>query len=262
MPSPFPGMDPYLEGYLWPDVHHRLATEIADRLTPYLRPRYVARLEIYVVEDTEAGKELGIFYPDVEVVLAAGTRIVREPAAVMVMGETTEEMITTPPLRLPLIDKVDVRIAAVEIRDIDDNELITVIEIMSPVNKRAPGLEKYLNKRRRLHQGGIHLLEIDLLRRGTRPFYHPRLPDAPYFVVLTRAHQVYADIWPIQLVDPLPTVSVPLREPDEDVPLAIGAALAAIYERAAYDLSIDYKTAPPPPPLSAEEEAWVQSILT
>lgn len=46
MPSPFPGMDPYLEGYLWPDVHHRLATQISDQLMPMSRPRYVARIEI------------------------------------------------------------------------------------------------------------------------------------------------------------------------------------------------------------------------
>jgi hypothetical protein len=42
MPSPFPGMDPYLEGYLWSDVHHRLATQISDQLMPLLRPQYVA----------------------------------------------------------------------------------------------------------------------------------------------------------------------------------------------------------------------------
>jgi hypothetical protein len=253
-------MDPYLEGYLWPDVHHALAVEIRRQLIPRLRPRYVARLEIYVVEDTKVAEELGLFYPDVEVVLSAGAHTVREPAAVLEVSEAAEEAIMAAPLRLPLIDKVDVRLAAVEIRDVDDNELITVIEIMSPVNKREPGLEKYLNKRRRLHQAGVHLLEIDLLRRGTRPFYHPRLPDAPYFVVLTRAHQAYADLWPIQLADPLPTVPVPLRELDEDVPLALGAALTTVYEDAAYDLSIDYKAVPPPPPLSAEEEAWVHKI--
>ena len=52
MPSPFLGMDPYLEGYLWPDVYHRLATEISRQLTPLLKPRYVARLEIYVFKDS------------------------------------------------------------------------------------------------------------------------------------------------------------------------------------------------------------------
>ncbi|MEO0458834.1 MAG: DUF4058 family protein, partial [Cyanobacteria bacterium P01_A01_bin.114] len=51
MPSPFPGMDPYLEGYLWPDVHNALAAKIRQQLAPQLQPRYVARLEIYVVED-------------------------------------------------------------------------------------------------------------------------------------------------------------------------------------------------------------------
>ncbi len=29
MPSPFPGMDPYLEGHLWPDVHSALGVEAA-----------------------------------------------------------------------------------------------------------------------------------------------------------------------------------------------------------------------------------------
>ncbi len=55
MPSPFPGMDPYLEGYLWPDVHNALANKIRQHLTPQLRPRYTARLGVYVVEDTAPG---------------------------------------------------------------------------------------------------------------------------------------------------------------------------------------------------------------
>src|SRR5262245_2211338 len=42
MPSPFPGMDPYLEGHLWTSVHQELATIIAHQLNPRLRPSYVA----------------------------------------------------------------------------------------------------------------------------------------------------------------------------------------------------------------------------
>lgn len=49
MPSPFPGMDPYLEGYLWPDVHNALASKIRQLLTPLLRPRYTARLGLSLV---------------------------------------------------------------------------------------------------------------------------------------------------------------------------------------------------------------------
>ncbi|MBI3925389.1 MAG: DUF4058 family protein [Armatimonadetes bacterium] len=66
MPSPFPGMDPFLEGHLWPDFHHRMASEVARRLTAQLRPRYVARLELYIVEDPSPEAEIGIMYPDVE----------------------------------------------------------------------------------------------------------------------------------------------------------------------------------------------------
>ena len=43
MPSPFPGMDPYLEGYLWSDVHQSLAAQIKRQLVPFISPRYVAR---------------------------------------------------------------------------------------------------------------------------------------------------------------------------------------------------------------------------
>ena len=74
MPSPFPGMDPYLEGYLWPDVHNALAAKLRQLLTPLLRPRYTARLAIYMVEDIAPESEIGLMYPDVEVLLSEPAR--------------------------------------------------------------------------------------------------------------------------------------------------------------------------------------------
>ena len=68
MPSPFPGMDPYLEGYLWPDVHSALAYKIRQQLAPQIQPKYVARLEISVIEDYSPEAEIGIMYPDVKVI--------------------------------------------------------------------------------------------------------------------------------------------------------------------------------------------------
>jgi hypothetical protein len=41
MPSPFPGMDPYLEGALWTTVHFSLSAEIVRQLAPKVRPRVV-----------------------------------------------------------------------------------------------------------------------------------------------------------------------------------------------------------------------------
>ena len=49
MPSPFPGMDPYLEGNLWPDVHQALASEIRRQLANQLRPRYAVRLSVAAI---------------------------------------------------------------------------------------------------------------------------------------------------------------------------------------------------------------------
>jgi hypothetical protein len=54
MPSPFPGMDPYLEGSLWMTVHSQLSAEIARQLAPKLRPRYLALMtERFVLEIPE-----------------------------------------------------------------------------------------------------------------------------------------------------------------------------------------------------------------
>jgi Protein of unknown function (DUF4058) len=88
------------------------------------------------------------------------------------------------------------------------------------------------------------------------------VPPAPYYVVLSRAERrPTVDVWPIQLPDPLPTLPVPLLEPDPNVPLELGAVVASVYERGAFEREIDYKQPPPPPPLSAEEATRVETLL-
>jgi Protein of unknown function (DUF4058) len=69
------------------------------------------------------------------------------------------------------------------------------------------------------------------------------------------------DLWPIQLANTLPNIPLPLLEPDEDVPLDLSAAVAAVYDEAAYDLSLDYNQSPPPPTLSTPDQEWVQRLL-
>ncbi|KAB8318296.1 DUF4058 family protein [Tolypothrix campylonemoides VB511288] len=255
MPSPFPGMDPYLEAGLWPDVHNALSSKIRAFLAPQLRPKYAARLEVYVVEDTSPSSEIGILYPDVEVLQIRQRRDVTPPTP-------TSNIATTPaPLTLPVIQPVVVRIPTVEIRDTANNVLVSCIEILSPVNKREPNLTDYRKKRQRLYNANVHLIEIDLLRRGTRPFNHPRLPDVPYLVTLTRAGSGVIDVWPVTLQDTLPTVPVPLRNPDPDAVLDLQAALQAIYDEAGYDLSIDYTQTPPPPAFSKADIEWMYTRL-
>ena len=259
MPSPFPGMDPYLEGYLWPDVHSALASKIRQHLTPLLRPNYVARLEVYMAEDPFPEGEIGILYPDVEIVKTSGQSSV--PPQPIADSSSNTLTITPPAISVPLTQSVSVRLTTVEIRDTANNKLVTSVEILSPVNKKAPGLLTYRKERQRLYQANVHLLELDLLRRGSRPFAHPRLPQVPYCIALTRSEARATELWPLELETSLPVVPIPLKASDADVPLDLQAVLAAIYDEAAYDLTLDYHQVPPPPILSESEAEWVKATI-
>ena len=261
MPSPFPGMDPFLEGHLWPDLHHALASKIRQILAPRLRPQYTVRIEIYVVEDSAPESEIGIMYPDVEILHIQSKAAIEQKISAPNHGPQNQVGIPAT-LTIPVLDPIEVRIANVEVRDAANNQLVTCIEILSPVNKREPGLATYRQKRQRLYQGGVHLLELDLLRRGTRAIIHPRLPASDYLLALTRARSESTELWPLSLRHSLPTITIPLREGDTEVPLELGEALTATYDEAGYDLSIDYRSTPPPPALSAADAAWAQDLVT
>jgi hypothetical protein len=156
------------------------------------------------------------------------------------------------------------RLYRVEIREVETMVLVTSIEILSPINKR-PGQEayaKYLRKRRELLRSEAHLLEIDLLRGGTRPPLQKPVPPAAYYVTLSRVEQrPTVSVWPIQLWDPLPVLPVPLSEPDPDATLDLGAMVDNVYEDGAYATVLNYRQPPPPPPLTDDEAKYVEALL-
>lgn len=256
MPSPFPGMDPYIEGpVLWSDFHNDLAAECRAQLNRFIQPRYFARLTPYVTYEVVEVSEIRGIRPDVAVWQPQPPRGGAPVGAATITPARAQSLV---PLEIPL------RLHQVEIRATATQQLVAVIEILSPVNKR-PSHEAYTDyhrKRRDLLRSAAHLMEIDLLRGGERPPLERPVPAAPYYVVLSRAdHRPHVDVWPIQLAERLPVPPVPLLEPDPDVPLDLGAAVAAVYERGAYEVQIDYGQPPPPPPLSAEEAGWVEGLL-
>ena len=255
MTSPFPGMDPYLEGYLWPDVHNSLAFAIKELLAPQISPKYVARTEGYTVEDTTPESEIGILYPDVEVLQRRDWA--QEPE---VAYEKDAALATAPNIVIPANNPVTVRIPVVEIRDVAKNRLITAIEILSPVNKKKPGSDQYHEKRMDLHRSGVHVLEIDLLRRGIRPLFHPMLPASHYAMLLMRAGSQNTEAWTVNLQDALPILPVPLDSPDPDALLDLKKALDLIYVRSLYHLSIDYGKPPPPPALADSDSGWMRGL--
>ncbi len=255
MASPFPGMDPYLEGDMWQEFHDRLANQISMQLLPLLQPKYVALLAKRYVFDRAAVDVLGlppeqrVVYPDVHVVK------IGEAAAVY-----TD--VTPPTVELTSDMGENVPILSLEIRDVAERRLVTVIEILSPVNKRGDGAREYMERRHELLQTRTHLLEIDLVRCGGRIPLEGHYPIAPYYVYLSRfTNRPKTAVWAIQLRDKLPVVPVPLLPPDEDVPLDLQTAVTACFNLVGYERLLNYQESPPPPVFSEADMAWIAAQL-
>jgi len=276
MPSPFPGMDPYLEGEMWQEFHDRLANQISVQLMPLLAPKYVALLaKRYVLDRPLLGifdlPTERIFYPDVHIVARPRVQPAPVPSLALSKVEGKAEgvapsgagvVVTEPAVELASPVSEEVPLLSVEIRDVAQRRLVTLLEILSPVNKRGEGAREYAERRMELLQTRTHLLEIDLLRQGRRIPLLGELPPAPYYVYLSRVpRRPLTQIWPISLREPLPTVPVPLLPPDPDVPLDLQAAVRACFDLVGYERLLDYSGPPPPPELDEEDAAWVAEIL-
>ena len=255
MASPFPGMDPYLEDPVrWPGLHQSLITYIRDVLQAAIRPRYNARIgeRLYVTHSSRP------IYPDVSLV-ERGQRL-RETAVI--------DHVDVPVLIEMSLD--DVREPFIEIVDLThDGRVITVIEVLSPVNKTAgDGHEAYCRKQDEVLASQTNLIEIDLLRDGLHTVFVPHellklnLAEVwQYLVAISRVtarHQ--AAVYPISLRKRLPRIAVPLAEPDPDVALDLQAVFERSYENGAYADVIDY-TRPPKVALSADDAGWAERLL-
>ena len=255
MPSVFPGMDPFIEGYEWEDFHINLITAIQSTLVPKLRPDYAIRAEkrIYIENPYDDPR---LIRPDLTIIRdPLGLRGSRSPA------RSSSAMLE--PVERTLPGPVDIEETYLVIRHLETSEVITVIELLSPSNKRAnaEGREEYLAKREEILRSKTNLVEIDLLRGGLRlPTVEP-LPPGDFFAFVCRARRrrkvdVYA--WPLN--HPLPTIPIPLATDDREVPLDLQAVFDTVYDRAGYDYTINY-TQPIVPTLNESDTAWASALL-
>jgi hypothetical protein len=244
-------MDPYLEGALWMSVHTDLCAEIARQLAPKVRPKYVVLTtrRVVLAPPDETERNGSHRFPDVGVLTST-------PAA-----SSPPTGVATAPLILPAVFPEPIPHISVEVRDVAERRLVTCIEVLSPTNKVGTGREEYAGKRYQIVSSPAHLLEIDLLRAGTRFATGEPLPKVPYFVFLSRSDKRKdVEVWPIPLASPLPEVAVPLLPGDTDAALNVQQALTTIYNILGYDELIDYEL-PPPGSLSAAESVWVDEQL-
>ncbi|MBI3361614.1 MAG: DUF4058 family protein [Chloroflexi bacterium] len=250
MPSPFPGMDPFLEDPAgWPDVHARVITAMSDYLLPRLLPNFYVRIQerVYISSPDDEGREA--LAPDLFVTTG------RPAQPVLAASATISESVLVETLLDP-----DIHDRYLEIYDARSREVVTAIELMSPANKvvGADGREAFIAKRRAIRAAGAHWIEIDLLRAGWR---HEDLAGrSDYCALLARAggHSP-RQVWFCDVRDRLPTIAVPLRPPFEDVPLELQAVLDDAYSRAHYDDTTDYTTPIPPPRLRPADAAWAEA---
>ncbi len=249
MGSPFPGMDPYLEGEMRQEFHDTFANAIRGQLLPLLKPKYVALLaKRYAIADPVLGIAKAI-YPDVHI-----AKQTRAAYATTIVADSSHPVELKNPLPQP------VPYLAVEIRDVAGRRLVTVVEILSPENKHGKGFQDYADKRIAILETDTHLIEIDLLRHGKRIELIGELPHAPYYVFLSRwTSRPQTQVYPIQLRDKLPTIPVPLLPPDPDITLDLQAALNACFGLVGYERLLNYTQ--PLLELNAEDTAWTDEIL-
>ena len=255
MPSPFPGMDLFIEGPEWEDFHQGFIAELSGALVPLVRPRYVVRRERRVYVEHQPDAEDRVLRADVAV-----TAPTREPSSA---GPGSSSATALAPVAVHLPMPEERREAFLTIRDRQSMEVVTVVELLSPGNKRAgsDGRRQYLSKREEILASETHLVELDLLRGGKRlPTVEP-LPPADYYVFVCRNHPRYlAEVYPWTVRAVLPRIPIPLAGDDPDVLVDLQQVFTATYDRAGYDYSLAYGQ-PIDPPLSEADAAWAAEIV-
>ena len=240
----FPGMNPYLEHpNVWSEVHSWLIVELARSLNPALLPNYRAAVEkrVYLDSVLVGIPDASIFQqnPNVNLNVNAATGVLSKPVRVTI----------------PLAEEITERY--LEIREVKTGKVVTVVELLSPKNKRVgEGLDKYLAKRQKVLNSATHFVEIDLLRGGNlMPMAEAIASD--YRILVSRSHlRPEVELYPFNLREPIPQFLLPLQPGDAEPIVKLAEVLDRVYREAALDFAIDYSSQPVPK-LNDTDFEWV-----
>ncbi|MBD2311244.1 DUF4058 family protein [Desertifilum sp. FACHB-1129] len=259
MPSPFPGMNPYLEHRaFWSSFHTRLMVAIADTVAPQLRPNYYIEVETRTYQDQEEPEEILVGIPDAAVLAAQSTDRV-EPLRVESGATLTQKR----PRSILLPQPTTLKERYLEVREVGTDTFITVIEVLSPKNKqKGKGRTAYENKRRRILGSLSNLVEIDLIRAGIPMTIIGKVQPSDYRLIVSRSSQrPQADLYDFDLREPIPSVPLPLRPEDEEPLIELQAIVQGVCDRAGYNERIDYSQPVPPPKLSNTTQQWLDKLI-
>jgi hypothetical protein len=250
MSSPFPGMDPFLEGPGWLDFHSTFINYWREAIADGLPDDYDASLgeRVYLVEvDPDTRK---LVYPDVAVSHA-------EPAT---QARSSAGLATLEPVTIPLEIIEGPRETYIEILHRPDGSLVAILKLLSPANKQLPGRTEYLSKRNAILRQNIHLVELEILLGGERlPMTKP-LPPADYYYLLARAEmRPDCEVFRWKLRDGLPRLPIPLRAPHADIVVDLGQVFTTAYDRGRFSRRLAYRQ-PCPAPLKKNQGRWVERV--
>ena len=239
MPSPFPGMDPYLEDpAYWSGFHTTFNIYIRSAISLLLPEGYFADVEQVVwLEDVADDEREPFAIPDAFIAESGpGAVAVAKRKATRATAQVTLPKLLPKraPKHVQIVDKVG-------------NKIITVIELLSPSNKES-GTERdaFLYKRKEYLRAGTNLVEIDLLRDGERlPLGKPKPPQADYYAIISEAKQYpRAAVWAWTVRDELPVLPIPLKPEHGAVLLELRTCLDRVYEDAMYEKRLNYASSP------------------
>lgn len=250
MPSPFPGMDPFIEasGH-WQDFHASLLFIAREQILATLPDRYDAGIEerVQLFDQGDLGTQT--FRPDVSIRKATGAPSL---GGIAILADLEPVVLESP--------KFDTdSVGFIEIRTLPGSELVTVIEILSPTNKVEPDRSSYLAKMEKFREAGVNLVEIDLLLDGKRLPTREALPAGDYFTFVRRkANYPKAEVYAWSLRRKLPKIPIPLKPADGDVTLDLHLAFKETFERGGYARRVRYDV-PLPKNLSEADRDWAVS---
>jgi hypothetical protein len=253
MPSPFPGMDPFLESQAWQDFHTSYLVVLRELLVAQLRPRYVVEIGQYLTlssENMESCRAYGI-----------GPSLMEQPDEATKEYGTPTDASGRAKQTLPVLRRLRQRFLT--IRATEKRNAVTVIEILSLSSKCLDeGRKAYFTRRTGILSGKSNLVEIDLLRSGLHPVVQKELPAIDYSACISRCAELSkANVLAWKLNGPLPSIPIPLAEDDPDAMLDLQVALTTTYDRAGYDYALNYR-APVEPPMEPAAAEWVRSVLS
>ncbi|MBP3959217.1 DUF4058 family protein [Gemmata sp. G18] len=253
MPSPFPGMNPYIERPdVWNDFHDSFIPAVREVLTAQVQPRYYVRIEGHLyIHEPSAKERFALGRPDLS--LHTGPQF----------GATSGGVAVGAPayVGMPVIVEEE-RFPYLEIRDRAKNEVVTVIELLSPTNK-TNGRDQYLAKVQRILASKTNFVEIDLLRAHEKMPWD-RLPSCDYYAIVSRyadrqGNAPQAALWPLGVRDALPTIPIPLRPGELEPTIDLQAILHRIYDAAGYSMFL-YEF-DPEPRLSVPDAVWAAQLV-